>query len=434
MEYTCSNGVVIKDLDSETFYKLFMEVNFDGYQIPAETVRDDLAFSKLYGCWIAPCVSYMCTLERDPEEEKDRWKDPAGEKNRCNKLFYESADEAEGKEFLKEYIQALTEPGFPNIGDEHSAYKICGEIDKKMAGEPAWMRLRVKAVCVLTNAAPETLFTQGQGWPDVISEPRDDFFPIANGMAFVIDPSQKVSTLIPGTLHNESDRARVIEIKYYSKDCPKECTYYSVKFPPYGILRVLFADRDHKRPLVSVKGNISCAGCDRAIVQYGGEKGVELAVLDKRRSEKVPFPGIDFYLDAAAEDMGGAVILGSRDFYSTINRELYMEGGVTPLPIRCFRSGNQWARLYQDGQLETNLEEAPAEVTAVVEDADRGLLICAGGKTYDYRGDGLAKDISEEEFCRVMMERFSDAILCETVSTRKTRFTVSEKTIKAGMK
>ena len=294
------------------------------------------------------------------------------------------------------------------------------------------MILRVKAVCLLTNCRPEELFEEGQGWTDSIPIKSDDYFELSNNMVFALDPmGEKEIDLVPKTLRNDSGSSCTIYVSYFDKDHTENNRQYSITLPPYGILRAVFTNRD-LRKLAFVKGNISCADAERAIVQSGEENGIQLYYV--RKLEKpLAFPHIEFYRDAAADAMGGAVILGSREFYSTVTSKTYLEKGKDDLPIRCFRSGRQWARLYSNGRLESEFvnDRELDGVTAVAEDGDRGLLICRKGEAYDYRGDGLSKPISLENFWDIMMERFSGDGCCETVRTQLTRFTVNKSRIKA---
>lgn len=418
-----NDGKIVKIGSFTGINGLNQDIRSNGYKITAKLLTDDTNFMLLYDLWLEVCINYMWYCLH---EKKEEFKSAPQKTHRdLIKHFYQGADEAEAAKFLDSYRNMLTRPGFPNVGNSTRAKSICYNIEKKMEGTPAYMRRRVEAVCLLTNCSPEELFEEGQKWINIFPMASDDFQEVKDGTVFDMDPVLKEGeTLFVRTLRNNSSESCTITLQYHDRDV---LVRYPVRFPPYGVLRAVFADAACTK-LVFVKGNISCGDANRAIIQLGGEKGMTLWYAS-RFTKPVAFPKISFFLDAAADELGGAVILSMREFYSTVNRALFLEKGSATLPIRCFRAGKQWARLYADGSLESNLmnREKLTGVTAVVADGERGLLVCQQGKAWDYRGDGLPKEITIREFCERMMARFDqDEPFSEVVTTELMQVEVTD--------
>lgn len=389
--------------------------NVPGNGLSMELLTEEYGFSVLYMHWLRPCVDYMWFVGHD--RDQGQMQAPEEEHVRRFALFRKGAAEEDCENFLERYKETLVAPHFPNVGSPEEAERICSYLRQKLDGIPAYVRLRFEAVCLLLNRLPEELFTAGEKWIDAIPGEQEEPLPVRDGMKFSLHLSLAPRLeLVSKTLRNLSGQVCTFTVECGDRK-------YPVKLPPYGILRGVFAD-DDCRDIISLKGNISCCDAGRAIVQQGDEKGMKLLYVS-RCSKPAEFPVMENFLDAAADEMGGAVILTSRELYSTVNNELFLEKGKNALPIRCYRSGSQWARLFADGRLESNLADGRTiyDIAAVSEDGERGLLIWGREGAWDYRG-GLSRQISPEMFCEHMMGRFLDLVECEVARTQLIRLAV----------
>lgn len=429
------NGDKIEKLRINELNTLSMLISQNNCRLSAKNLTDIGAWADIYMAWIAVCVDYMWFVGHGKNKMEE--KAPKTEQVRVIKLFQDGAKEEERVEFLDSYRKMLTKPGYPNVGKLFMAEKICADIDRQIPDMASYMRLRVKAVCLLANSAPENIFTEGAGWNDVISAPvlsatyEAGTINVADKMCFEIEPDAGFDSgiqLTAKTLRNKSNTICRIQIQWRGEN-------YFVKLPPYGFLRAVFADSGHAK-LVSLKGSISCCDTDYAIIQMGDEAGNKLYhahhVGDIASLIEIPSSGL--FWDAAADEkdgVTGAVILTVNELRSTVNRgRRLLRGDGISVPIRCYRSGNQWAWLYEEGRLESNLLRNGADmegVTAVAEDAERGLLVCCQGQFWDYRGI-VRKEISEDEFIEAMLRRFSQAGSdeCEVQVTENRRWAIHD--------
>lgn len=407
------DGTPIEKIEMNQIPTLWQNVPMNA--LPMELLTEEYGFSVLYMHWLRACVDYMWFVDHDRNQEQMRA--PEEEHVRRFALFRKGASEEECDAFLEQYRAALTTPRFPNVGSQAEAEAICGYLRQKLEGVPPYVRLRFGAVCLLLNRYPAHLLASGEKWIDRIPAEQEEPLWVRDGMTFSLNLCLGSRlNLIPKTLRNDSGQVCTVTVVCGERR-------YPVKLPPHGMLRGVFADEEC-RNMIGLKGNISCCDAGRAIVQQGDEKGMKLLYVS-RCSKPVEFPGMDNFQDAAADEMGGAVILTSRELYSTVNHDLFLEKSRTPLPIRCYRSGTQWARLFADGRLESNLAAGKelSDVATVSEDGERGLLVWGRGGAWDYRG-GLAHEISPEMFCEHMMGRFLDLIECEIARTQLVRLAV----------
>ena len=430
MSVCYQNGPEIERITMRGLNFLNMVVGRNRYRLSAQLLADRAAWAEIYTTWIMACVDYMWFMGHgDPGAGA-----PKEEQIRVARLFQEGAQETDCDAFLEGYKRMLTKPQYPNVGSAESAERICGDIHRKMAGAPLWLRMRVSAVCLLTNSLPEEFFSEGAGWTAVLLAPAlaakyaAGIIDVTNGMALELVPCAGPvpgTGLVPGTLMNRSGEVRRMHIRYDGVDHP-------VRIPPHGFLRALFSDRGCSR-LVSLKGAVSCCDAGSAILQKGDAGGDGLFYAYRTggafRLVRMPLPG-PFWDAAADENNGvtGAVVLTANELYSTVDpgQKLLRSDGAA-LPIRCYRSGSQWARLYEDGSLVSNLPggEAMENVTAVAEEAGRGLLVCRKGRCFDYRSN-VEREMTEGGFVQAMLGRFLQAGQgeCEVLATQFARWTI----------
>lgn len=430
MSVCYQNGPEIEGITMRGLNFLSLLVGRNQYRLSAQLLADRSAWADIYTAWIMACVDYMWFMDHGdlgagaPKEEQIR----------VARLFQEDADAEACDAFLERYKRMLTKPQYPNVGSAAMAEKICGDIHRKMDGAPLWLCMRVSAVCLLTNSFPEAFFSEGAGWTAVLLGPilaaryAAGVIDVAEGLTLELDPCAEPgpeAELVPGTLMNRSREARSMHIRYDGIDHP-------IKLAPHGFLRAVFSDSRGSR-LVSLKGCISCCDAGSAIIQKGEEGGSRLFYAYRTggafRLVRMPLPGP--FWDAAADEMNGvtgAVVLTADELYSTVDPEQKLQrSDGTPLPIRCYRSGSQWARLYDDGILVSNLAggEVMEGVTAVAEEAGRGLLVCRGGRFFDYRSNE-EREMTEGGFVQAMLGRFLQAKQdeCEVLATQFMRWTI----------
>jgi hypothetical protein len=424
------NGPEITKITRRGLNSLSMLISRKQYRISAAQLTDKFAWADIYRAWIMACVDYMWFMEHgDPEKEA-----PQEEQVRMAKLFLEGAEESRCHEFLNRYREMLTRPQYPNVGSSAAAEKICSEIHGKMAGAPIWLRMRVTAVCLLTNSPPEVIFSEGLKWPGALLGPtiaakyESGVIDVREGLLFELEPgavSGPGMKLAPRTLRNKYNKVCSVIIRYKGIE-------HLVKIPPYGFLRAVFSEGSCVR-LVSLKGAISCCDAGSAILQKGDDQGSRLFYAHRSggASRLVGMPLIGPFWDAAADERSGvtgAVVLTAGELYSTVDpgRKI-SEGDKAPLPIRCYRSGSQWGWLYDDGVFVSNLSGGRdmEGVTAVAEEAGRGLLICRQGQFLDYRSN-VERQITEGEFVQAMLGRFLQAGQdeCEALSTQFMRWAI----------
>lgn len=430
MSVCYQNGIEITRITRKGLNSLSLLISGKQHRLSVVLLTDRFAWADIYRAWIMACVDYMWFLKHG-DAEMDA---PEEEQVRIARLFQEGADEADCEAFLKEYCRMLTKPQYPNVGSAAMAEKICGQIDKKMIGSPLWIRLRVTAVCLLTNNLPETLFAEGIKWSEALLAPaiaakyESGIIDVEESQVFELEPD---AVLEPGmrltarTLRNKGVKACRVVLRYKGIEHP-------VKLPPRGFLRALFSDHGCAR-LVSLKGCISCCDAGSAILQKGDAGGGSLFYAHRigggSRLVRMPLTGP--FWDAAADESNGvigAVVLTAGELYSTVDSgRRISESSGAPLPIRCYRSGIQWAWLYDDGNLVSNLPGARNMdgVTAVAEEAGRGLLICRHGKYLDYRSN-VEREITGGEFVQAMLGRFLQAGQgeCEALSTQFMRWAI----------
>lgn len=424
------NGPEITGITRGGLNSLSILISQNQYRLSAGLLADRFAWAHIYTAWITACVDYMWSMRH----EDDDCAAPGEEQIRIAKLFQEGADPEECEAFLKEYRECLTRPQYPNVGSAASAEKICVYICRKMAGAPIWLRLRATAVCLLTNSFPETLFSEGARWSHVLLAPaiaaryKADSIEAQEGLTFELEPgaaSGPEMRLAARTLMNRSGKVCGIRLRYKDVD-------HLIKLPPYGFLRALFSDSRCER-LVSLKGCISCCNAGSAIIQKGSSGGDRLFYAHRTGgvSRLVAMPVTGPFWDASADEtegVTGAVVLSADELYSTVDPQRRLSGSSgKPLPVRCYRSGNQWAWLYEDGVLAGNLcGGADMDgVTAVAEEAGRGLLVCRHGKFFDYRSN-VEREITEGEFVQAMLGRFLQAGQgeCEVLATQFMRWRI----------
>lgn len=381
-------------------------------KLPSALFMRDVNFLNLYEYWIRYCVDYMWF------SKNRQMPAPPEEHLRCKKLFLEGTEE-ETRAFLDEYIRCLSTRGLLDTGlTGEEGRKLREGIDTQLCGVPAHIRLRYIAVCVFVNLPPEQLLEEGSQWTNWVSGgDEDEVLSVKDGTAFFLNAAGDSETVrVSKTLKNKSQTPCTIFLTY-------DKTQYSVKLPPQGILRAVFADTAC-RTISCLKGTVSCDDSTSAVIQRGTQDGAVL--VDVTDSYITEYPPLGSFTDASADEDGGFLLLTPRKIYSNI-RDVPLK--KSPLPIRCFRAGNQWARLYADGRLECDLgrgeELTLSEVTAVVEDGERGLLLYKQDGAWDYRLNERKK-IPPEEFYWLMMRRFAEPDCCETVETQFMRMIIHQ--------
>lgn len=382
-------------------------------RISAGLLTNDNNFVLLFTHWLKACIDFMWYLDHKEENAPDE------EYVNVFGFFCADAQETECSEFLEKFVQLLTRRPKPNILSKDEAECICSSIDGQLQDSPPYLRLRTAAVCLLLNRFPEEAFSEGDGWINILGGAAaetvytDSLLPVQDGTVFELDPAvsfQSGAELLPRTLCNQSEDAVSFTVQYGGSE-------YTIKLPPYGILRAVFSDKNCKK-LVSIKGNISFAGTKRAVIQKGTQDGAKLLFISTRCTSPLEYPQTGVLLDACAAELGGAVVLDANGMYSTVDESLDRTK-KDGLPVRCYRSGHQWAWLYADGRLESNLpDKAPKNgAAAVVEDAERGLLVYGPEGAVDCRSSRVG-EISKDEFVRLMLGRFQHGNDCEYQETQ----------------
>lgn len=409
-----TDGTSINPVDINAAVQVSFDIANDHLQLPLELIIDDIKFADLYLSWISPFVNEMWRIHKNTKTPA-----PPEELNRVLSLFRPAADDRQRDEFLTQYRDFLSDPATFGIGSPTYAAHLCKDIDQRMVGIAAHLRARVKAACLVANCEPHILF--GAQWLGQFPMQDNDLLDVKDGTTFalVLSPMPPQG-LIPRTLHNASNCSCEIKVTHGERE-------YTIQMPPHGILRAVFLDAECTQ-LASLKGNISCRDTCQALIQAGDDKGAQLFHIS-RFTGALPFPRSNHFLDACADERGGAIILTARTLCSTLGNEPYLEQrDGQPLPIRCFSSGSQWAWLYADGRLESNLpgREHMQGVVSVVEDAanGNGLLVYSGEGAIDMR-QNADRPVSDEVFCEQMMRRFSHPESCETVETQLMRFSVT---------
>ena len=414
MEIFYQDGTPVPKLAYKNLNLICQTVPRNGSRLSAGLLTEDTGFGILFLYWFEPCIDYMWYADHDKKPEYQ--KAPEEEYLRVLYLFQEGAAEKERQAFLKKYSRMLTTPHYPNAGDRDRAQEICREINDKTGGAAPYLRLRAAAACLLANCFPEELFSEGEGWSDVLggaaaaAQFEEDLLNVEDGMVFVLDsragfpPGRR---LVPRTLRNPSDMTCTVSVRYAGER-------FLIKLPPFGILRAVFCDPDCMM-LAGLKGCISCGDAKRAVIQKGTKDGVRLLFAGARYRKPLAYPQTGVILDACAAELGGAVILGTGELYSTVDSGLYLQK-KDGLPVRCYRSGHQWARLYADGRLESSF--GPLEgISAVVEDAERGLLVYGKDGAVDYRSN-WAEPVPAEMFGKMMLRPFVRTEDCEVQETQ----------------
>jgi len=397
------------------------DISKDKQRLSAALLAERNSWAEIYLSWIEACVNQMW-------RGKGRDETPREERVRTAMLFQEGADQDECETFLDEYRAMLVNPNFPHVGNPVRSRRICGEVDKKLAQAPAYLRLRVKAVCLLADCEPQALFSQGAGWAGVLCAPQDaaklqsSEITVQKNAVFDLNPCAGLGKpLLPRTLVNKSEDTCRIEIRCGS-------IKYPVRLPAYGALRAVFADDE---TMVSLKGCISCCDTQTAVVQRGSKEGIRLfyASCGNKAAELEP---VSLLWDACADEVdgvSGALVLTANELYSTLTGLRAESGGQTPLPVRCYRAGNQWALLYANGELDLGLSAGDRTrlrgITAVAEDAERGLLFCREGKSFDCRNN-FELEVPMEVFVSTMLSRFTQAKQgeCEVQRTGYVRWAI----------
>lgn len=416
------NGVEIGKISRTELNSVSVNVEENEYRLSVKPLAEQDGWAEIYIKWIAAGLNQI--RFRLHGEEKV----PKEEQLRTAKLFLEGADGKECEKFLEQYRSMLADPRSGSVGDEASAQKICDEIDRKLAQTEPYLRLRVKAVCLLADRLPQDLFSEKAGWAGLLNAPqnaaklRASEISVTENDVFELDPCAGLGKpLIPRTLQNRSGSACRVELRCGGIN-------YGVRLPSYGALRAVFADDGGT--MVSLKGCISCCDTRNALLQRGGKDGVQLFAVARGRPAVELSPPSGQLWDACADlrdGIPGAIILTVNGLYSTLVGLLLESGGE--MPVRCYRAGNQRAWLYEDGTLDCSLPDADRGkihgVTAVAEDAERGLLICREGHFFDYRAT-FKQEVSREMFVEAMLNRFIRAGQdeCEIQKTGFTKWAV----------
>ena len=381
----------------------------NGKRIPELLLMDEIVFCEFYEAWIKPCIKFRFPEENISLEERLK------KKEEQRSLFFaeaENMEDAEAKylEFIEAFGTAMRKPVACPVCKREQMTLIRDAITKELDGIPEYMKLRVLVVCMLANELPKNVFEKGESWGIAISGEvhrdiyENEYMNVEDGMQFVMDiqTEEKQNMLFAKILRNDRENACRIMVSYAEKQ-------YTIQMPPYGILRCVFADEACKK-LLSIKGNICFHDATNALMLCGEKKDAKLFAYNKRNGIfKSWNPGV--YFDISIDGKGGFLVLTAKELYSSMGMSK-----KTDLPIRCYGSGKQWAWLYADGRLESNLENGKelSHVTAVVEDAEKGLLICNDTGCWDYRGT-MKKEIEPSLFMDLMLQRFCSEKKCESV-------------------
>lgn len=380
-----------------------------GKRIPELLLVEEELFCEFYEYWIEPCINFKIFQTGAISIEKEA---------EIRSLFFAGAKEEQYPDFIELFCENMKKPvACPICKGERISY-IQEAIKKDMNDMPEHMKLRVLVVCVLANEIPKDVFEKGTGWMNMIEGAvnhevyENEYMDVEDDMQFAMEfrlNEEGKSQLFSKVLRNNSQKACEIMVQY-------EEILYTIQLHPYSMLHCVFADAECRK-LTCVKGNIYFQDAANAVIQRGQQEGAKLSAYNKRNGIfDLWDPGT--FLDISIDGKGGILILTAQELYSSMGMSRKEN-----LPIRCYGSGKQWAWLHADGRLESNLENGKelTHVTAVVEDAERGLLVCNDTGCWDYRG-AARKKIEASAFAALMFERFSNAQSLEQCECVKSRY------------
>ena len=392
--------------------------DFDGLKTPREEYKkknrinisllaDEVTFANLYQLWIEPWLSIMRDFDKDI---KTLFENPL-------LLFYEGAKEEDGEKLLQKFQAMLL--GFPPYEAICPMCPYDTIIQQTNAlSVPYYIKLRVKIICLILSIKPDQAFDEGVHW--VKSFPSDaienDFVEVTDGMKFPLKLEKGVEDLYPRTLYNAGVVPCSIILEYEKIDGTK--IDYRISLPVEGVLRVVFGNKQCDY-IVSVKGNISFnPNGVNAIIQQAKKTHTALYQYMPKYKQSVKLKTEDYFLDAAANGEGGAVILTKQGLYNTRQNTFVKK---ERLPMRVYGAGDFCAVHYADGTLESDDIEKKngtsfQKVIAVVENGEASLMIRDSIGAWDCQG-GTAEEITEEEFVACMLKRFSYEEECERCST-----------------
>lgn len=393
-----------------------------GKRIPEMLLMEEELFCEFYEYWMEPCIKFKILQTGNISTEKEA---------EIRSLFFAGAEESKYPEFIELFCTAMKKPVACPICKGELINYIKEAIKKDMDGMPEHMKLRVLVLCVLANEIPKNVFEKGASWMNMIEGAvnhetyEKEYIDLEDGMQFAMeiypkdiysDEKTNKCQLFSKILRNDSQKVCSIVV------CHEENSY-PIQLHPYSMLRCVFADAECKK-LISIKGNIYFHDATNVVLQRGQQDGVKLSAYNKRNGIfDLWDPGT--FLDISVDGKGGILILTAQELYSSMG--MSKKGN---LPIRCYGSGKQWAWLYADGRLESNLGNGKeiTHVTAVVEDAERGLLVCSDTGCWDYRGTAKKK-IEPSAFVELMFERFSNTLHsdnCECVRSRYVELSIKQ--------
>ena len=362
----------------------------NGHKLDTKLIRDDdtptfpdYCFQELLSLWIEP---YLPQIQKYTDNTID-----------LKKLFIADADKAAQADFWDAFTCFIR----PNVHANCPVDGIKAALDRELAAAPAYLRLRVLVICVFLNMFPEDVFEQGANWyTDFLpNEAEPQFLNVQDNDSFVLC-FDGITQLTPRILYNPSNNLCALTVRYGEED-------YRVNLPPQGGLHALFADKACKQ-LVCVKGGISANPTNdhNAIVQVIRGKKSLLYLCHSRYEQPVPYGGLGYFLDAAANSTGGAVVLRPADlYYPGKNRELV----ESPLPIRVYGAGQYWAMQYADGHIRSNLKTKDGspvrQAWAIVENGNRSMLFLDKDGAWECSAVGTEK-LEAEEFVKRMLAIF----------------------------
>lgn len=385
----------------------------DGMRLNTALLLDNASFLGIYKLWIKPCIDFMRACNNAiPSDEgiKSLFKDDKQpDKQTC--FYKEFSDFISGKGSYGTALGGALWFQLPNIEQT---------VENALDGASAYMRLRVKTVCMLLGCDPQDVFNQKGNWAlNFLPNPAEkNGAEVEDGTVFELDLSP-AKQLTPKMLCNPGEERRTIIVQYGEKS-------YSIKIPPHGYIKALFNEKDH---LVCVKGSISFnpALFGNAFVHVTGGEKPGVYMCHQAYNQAFQFSMNSIVLDVAADGHGAAIFLCSDSLYDAGKNKKIKR---SPLPVYIYGAGSLWAYQYADGHLETNLFQNGQPVDhayAIVENVNNNnmsLMLFDGKNVWSFNG-GEPVQVSMNTFVEAMMARFHHNGICEKVASYAMALTIN---------
>lgn len=396
----------------------------DGKYLNPHYINDDGAFRSLYSHWIEPLMLYWIYFNFETNEvDKNMTKNDL--------LFLLSIKQTSNppEDLLKDqqallgkWRDGIIDPESPVI-NEALFNKIDQDIRSNLNGVSFYLQLRLILICTLVGRMPTDFFGNNCYTvlkPSILENLVD--IPVTDGKTFTIEFSAAGDTLYPRKLVNKSDKLCRVTVKWNKDEYKDE---YTVKVPPHGFVRALFADPEAQH-LLELKGCISCNATHSVIQRPSDQNTESLYLYEPYRKPRRLLEGAHLY-DAAAYQVcpdGGYIYRAATDI-AQLHTNI---GDLKPseMPIRLYSSDVHWARLSENCLLETDFqsdgwkckEGVIAVAEYVAEDGSNYLLFRTKTEAWQTVGDDIVKT-TDAVFVYAMLNRFDSEEYCECVDRYK---------------